>query len=80
MKSAPHHALWSTASLGIPTLNPWSDATDLSDHLGRCSTLSSRMFALHCAAESARGFMAEHFATTLLTLLLVMLGLRWGVL
>jgi hypothetical protein len=80
MNPTPHRALWSTASLGLPTLTPWSDATELSDHLGRCCTLSGRMFAMHCAAESARSFMSEHFVTTLLTLLLVLLGLRWGVL
>jgi hypothetical protein len=80
MNPTPHRALWSTASMGAPPLSPWTDATQLSEHLGGCRTLSSRLFALHCAADSARHFMAEHFATTLVVVLLVLLGLRWGVL
>jgi hypothetical protein len=72
--------LWSTASMGAPTPSPWTDATQLSEHLGGCRTLSSRLFALHCWADSSRQFMAEHFATTLVVLVLALLGLRWGVL
>jgi len=80
MNTSPPRAFWSTASLGTHAPSPWLDATQLSEHLGGCRTLSNRRFALHCAAETFRQFMAEHFATTLVVLLLALLGLRWGVL
>jgi hypothetical protein len=59
---------WSTASFGGSTETTPVELTSLGDHLGLCRTPNGHWFALHCVADSVRGFMATRFMTTLLGL------------
>ena len=56
---------WSTSSFGhTPNLSAVEQMA-LGDHLGMCRSPHGHLFALHCAAQTMRGFMVSRFVTTL---------------
>jgi hypothetical protein len=55
---------WSTASFGGNAETSPMELTSLGDHLGACRSPRGHLFALHCASEFTRGFMASRFVTT----------------
>ncbi len=65
----PH--FWNTATFGGNTETSPLDLQSLEDHLGVCKSPNGDLFALHCAAESARGFLANRFVTTLVVVALL---------
>ena len=70
---------WSTASFGGNTEPSSLELLSLGDHLGVCKSPNGHLFALHCVAESVRGFMAARFVTTLMgvALLIGLAALAW---
>lgn len=55
---------WSTASFGgNPETSP-VELSSLGDHLGVCRNPRGHLFALHCASEFTRGYIASRFVTT----------------
>jgi hypothetical protein len=58
---------WSTASFGGNADTSPMELMSLGDHLGVCKSAHGHLFAIHCAAETMRGFMV----TTLVVLLLL---------
>lgn len=69
-----HHAFsprWSTASIpDAPDTSPM-DLSSLSGHFDACQDSRGRWFSLHCLAESAHGFVAPRFVTSLVTVMIV---------
>lgn len=62
---------WSTASFGgSPDTSP-IELSSLGEHLGLCKNPRGHLFALHCAAETMRGFMLARFVTSLLVIALL---------
>ncbi len=57
---------WSTASFGGNADTSPLELMSLGDHLGLCKSAQGPFFALHCMAESVRGFFAARFVTTLM--------------
>lgn len=53
------------------------DFSILGEHLGCCQHPHRRMFALHCMAETTRGFVAARFVTTLVALALLASLVGW---
>ena len=62
---------WSTASFGGNTDTSAVELLSLGDHLDVCKSPNGHLFALHCVAESVRGFMAARFVTTLVCVALL---------
>lgn len=62
---------WSTASFGGNTDTSSLELLSLGDHLGVCKSPNRHLFALHCLLESASGFIAARFVTTLLCVALL---------
>lgn len=62
---------WSTASFGGPAEISSPDLSALGEHLGLCKSPHGHLFALHCAAQSMRGFMASRLVTTMVAMSLV---------
>jgi len=62
---------WPTASFGEAADTSPMELSELGEHLAVCRSLSGRLFALRCAAESARDFVAAHFVTSLVAVALV---------
>lgn len=69
-----HHSFspsWSTASIAdAPDTSPM-DMSSLSGHFDDCQDSKGRWFSLQCLAESAHGFMAPRFVTSLVTVTVV---------
>ncbi|MDP2368099.1 hypothetical protein [Rhodoferax sp.] len=57
---------WSTSSFGGMPLASASESAALREHLVQCRRSERRLFALQCAAELMRGFVATRFVTTLM--------------
>ena len=75
MKSNTNTArFWTAASFGGNTETSPVELMSLGDHLGLCKSPHGHLFALHCVAESVRGFMATRFVTTL-TCLALLIGI-----
>lgn len=49
----------------------------LGEHLRVCQASHSRLFAMRCGLEHASRFAAARFVTTLVVLLLVLVGAGW---
>lgn len=47
------------------------ELSELGEHLALCRSLSGRLFALRCTAESARDFVAARFVTSLVVVALL---------
>ncbi len=62
---------WSTASFGGDAETSPVELSSLGDHLGVCRGPRRHLFALHCASETTRGFMASRFVTTWFTIALL---------
>jgi hypothetical protein len=57
---------WSTASFGHTAAASPLELSALGDHLHLCQQPHGRLLSLRCAAETAHGFIAARFVTTLL--------------
>lgn len=57
---------WSTASFGGNAEISSFELVALGDHLGACKSPHGHLFALHCVAETLRGFIVTRFMTTFL--------------
>ena len=57
---------WSTASFGHTAAASPLELSALGDHLQVCQQTHGRLLSLRCAAETAHGFIAARFVTTLL--------------
>lgn len=72
---ALHHTLssrWSTASIAdAPDTSP-IDLTILKGHFKVCQESKGRWFDLQCLAESAHGFVAPRFVTSLVMVMVVL--------
>lgn len=62
---------WSTASFGGSADTSPMELSSLGEHLGACKTPGGHLLALHCAAETTRGFIASRFVTTLVAIALL---------
>ncbi len=62
---------WSTASFGGSVETSPMDLSVLGEHLGLCKSHNGRMFALHCAVQSAQDFIASRFVTSLIVVALL---------
>jgi hypothetical protein len=62
---------WSTASFGETADASPKELSTLSEHLAVCRAHSPRLFALHCAVDTARDFVAARFVTTLVVAVLL---------
>ena len=72
MKANTHiPRFWSTASFGGNTDTSPVELLSLGDHLGVCKSPNRHLFALRCMADTARGFMAARFMTSLTVLALL---------
>lgn len=72
MKSSlniPH--AWSTMSFGGTADTSPMELSSLGDHLGICKSPNGHWFALHCAGEAMRGFVASRFVTTVVAVALL---------
>ena len=63
--SATPHCAWRTATYGDSAIISKSDTQTLGEHLSACQNTRLHLFNLRCAAESAHGFVASRFITTL---------------
>ncbi|RZI85898.1 MAG: hypothetical protein EOP38_03400 [Rubrivivax sp.] len=59
---------WSTASIPDAPSTSSLDLSSLRGHVDACRESRGRLFKLQCLAESAHGFVAPRFVTTLFTL------------
>lgn len=66
---------WSTTSDSYSTDTLPGDLSALGEHMGNCQSRHRHLLALHCAAQSMRGFMATRFVTTVV-LVVVFVGLN----
>lgn len=66
----PTGPCWSTASFGEATETSPVELSALGEHLALCRSLSGRLFALRCALEAARDFVAARVVTSLVILML----------
>ena len=57
---------WSTSSFGGAAMASAMESAALLEHLTQCRQSERRLFALQCAAELMRGFVATRFVTTLM--------------
>ena len=65
----------SAASFGDVAGTSRRELSALGEHLDLCKVSHGRVFALHCFAETMRGFVAARFVTTLvLVALLIAVG------
>jgi hypothetical protein len=72
MKANTHTArFWSTASFGGNTETSPVELLSLGDHLGACKSPHGHLVALHCVADTMRGFVAARLVTTLLSVVLL---------
>ena len=62
---------WNTATCGGPVTTSPLDLSTLGEHLNACQVMHRHWFALHCATETLRGFVAARLVTTVLTGLLI---------
>lgn len=62
---------WSTASFGDAADTSPMELAALGEHLDLCKVSHSRVFALHCFAETMMGFVATRFVTTLVLVALL---------
>lgn len=72
MKSSlntPH--AWSTVSFGGAADTSPIELSSLGDHLGICKSPNGHWFAMHCAGEAMRGFVASRFVTTVVAIALL---------
>lgn len=60
----------STSAFGDPTDLSTVELMALGDHLGLCRSPHGLLFALRCAAETSRGFVASRCVTTLVITML----------
>jgi hypothetical protein len=67
-----HANRWSTASFGDTAATSPLEASALGDHLHLCQEAGGRLLRLRYAAETAHGFVAARFVTTLLVAALLM--------
>ncbi len=56
---------WSTSSFGNTANTSPVELAALGEHLHHCKGSRGKLFALRCMAESANGFVAARFVTTL---------------
>jgi hypothetical protein len=63
--SATPHCAWRTATYGDGATLSKSDTQTLGEHLSTCQNTRLHLFNLRCFAESAHGFVASRFITTL---------------
>lgn len=68
---------WKTATGCAPLRNTPLDLCALDEHLGNCQQPNRHAYALHCAAQSVRGFVAARLVTTALVLLGVVGVVAW---
>ena len=68
---------WNTASWGGSTDTSPMELRALGEHLRVCQAAHSRLFAVRCGLEHASRFAAARFVTTLVVLLVVLLGAGW---
>lgn len=62
---------WRTASFGEAADTSPMELSELGEHLAVCRSLGGRLFALRCAAEGVRDFVAARFVTSLVVVALV---------
>jgi hypothetical protein len=79
MQTIPPHCVsgpfWSTAAFGAATAPSPRELSALGEHLRLCRAAHSRLFALGCIAQSARGFLATRCVTTLLVVVVAVAAL-----
>ena len=62
---------WSTASFGDAADTSPMELSVLGAHVDLCKGSHGRLFALQCAAENLKGFVAARFVTTLVVVALL---------
>ncbi|URI07271.1 hypothetical protein MW290_01185 [Aquincola tertiaricarbonis] len=62
---------WSTAAFAQAADTTPLELGVLAEHLALCHLLRGRLFAMHCAMEAVRDFVAARFVTTLLVVAVV---------
>ncbi|HEY5581983.1 MAG TPA: hypothetical protein VIK56_12630 [Rhodoferax sp.] len=62
---------WSTASFGDTADTSPMELSALGEHLDLCKGSRGRLFALHCVAQTLKGFVAARFVTTLVLVALL---------
>lgn len=67
----PPRQVWCTASRSDTGKSSGSDLLLLGEHLNTCTQLHRHLLTLHRVAESAHGFVATRFVTTLVVLLVL---------
>lgn len=65
---------WSTASFGGAADTSPMELSVLEEHLDLCKESHGRFFALRCAAETMNGFVASRFVTTLVVVVVLLIG------
>lgn len=68
---------WNTASWGGSSDTSPMELHALGEHLRVCKATHSRLFAMRCGLEHAGRFAAARFVTTLVVLLVVLVGAGW---
>lgn len=68
------HPSWSTASFGHTADTSPLELSALGEHLDLCRGSQSPLFALHCFAQSMHGFVASRFVTTLVVVVVLLIG------
>jgi hypothetical protein len=76
-KHPPNPSFWNTASWGGSTDTSPMELSVLGEHLRACRAPHRRLFALRCGAERLRRYAAARFVTTLVVLLLFLVGAGW---
>lgn len=71
---------WSTASFGHTTDTSPLELSALGAHLNLCQGQHGRLLALQNAAQRLHGFVSARFVTTLVTLLILVIGFAYLVL
>lgn len=75
MKTDLFHApIWSTSAFSDTVDTSPIDLSALGEHLERCQGAHGPWFALQCAAETVNGFVVARFATTLVVLAVLLIG------
>ena len=59
---------WATASYPESAATSPGELSALSEHVDRCNGMRGRLFAVQCAADAVRSFVAPRFITTLVAI------------
>ena len=65
---------WSTSSFADDAGSLPMELSALGEHLAHCQALTSRFYALRCAADAVHRFVAPRFVTTLVVATLLIGG------